>query len=158
MGEIAGQAGVARSTLHRYFPERGDLLIAVSTYASGQVQQIAELAHNSEGAAVDIVLHLALEHFERWNAVMWVYLQHEGDVPPAEPDAVDRELSIIFERGYADGSIDNSLPVGWMQHALYATVYSAWEYERNGHAHSEAAMMLMSTMRKILAPMSTLPA
>lgn len=150
LSDVAKRAEVARSTLHRYFPERADLIAAVDAYAQEQIGQIAEHCSLDDRNIVDTMVRLALEYFERWDAVMWGYA--DAWDPSRQEDDIDVELGKMITQGQKDGVIDATLPADWFQHAMYAIVYTAWEYERNGHAHAEAAMMVMVSMRKLLAP------
>lgn len=150
LSDVAKRADVARSTLHRYFPERADLIAAVDAYAQQQIGEIAERCSLEDRNVVDTMVRLALEYFERWDAIMWGY--SEAWESSEQEDDIDVELGKMIAQGQVDGVIDASMPSDWFQHAMYAIVYSAWEYERNGHAHAEAAMMVMVSMRKLLAP------
>lgn len=150
LSEVAKRAEVSRSTLHRYFPERADLIAAVDAYAQEQIEQIAERCSLDDQSIVDTMVRLALEYFERWDAVMWGY--SETWEPSEQEDDIDVELGRLISQGQKDGVIDASIPGDWFQHAMYAVVYSAWEYERSGRPHAEAAMMVMVSMRKLLAP------
>ena len=44
LGEVAAAAGVGRTTLHRYFPERSDLLAALAVHVLEQVAAATERA------------------------------------------------------------------------------------------------------------------
>lgn len=150
--EVARRAEVARSTLHRYFPERADLIAAVDAYAQEQIGEIAERCNLQDGDIIDSMVRLALENFERWDAIMWGYsdLWESSDEPPA--DDIDIELSTLISQSQRDGVIDANFPADWFQHLMYSIVYTAWEYERSGHPHAEAAMMVAVSMRKMLTP------
>jgi AcrR family transcriptional regulator len=41
LGDVAAAAGVGRTTVHRYFPERSDLLAAISTDVLDKVEAAA---------------------------------------------------------------------------------------------------------------------
>lgn len=151
LAEVAEQAGVARSTLHRYFPERADLTDALRAYATEQVEAAITRARLDEGPAGDALLRLGIAYLETWDTIMWNYLEAEaaGNNPDADDDEV---FTALIERGYKDGSIDPAIPNAWIQHAIYAMVYSAWDYVRAGHPRHEAAMLCEASLRKIIAP------
>ena len=44
LGEVAAAASVGRTTLHRYFPERSDLLAAIAVHPLEQVAAATERA------------------------------------------------------------------------------------------------------------------
>lgn len=151
LSEVAERAGVARSTLHRYFPERSDLVNAVCTYARDEVERIREASRIDEGPASEAVVRLAVAYLEVWDSVMWDYM--EAEAAGAHPDdAEDVALTRLIDRGFADGTIDPSIPNGWIQHAMYAMLYSAWDYIRSGHSRHEAAKLCEASIRKLIAP------
>ena len=51
LGEVAAAAGVGRTTLHRYFPERSDLLSALVVHVLEQVAAAMERAAPTHGPA-----------------------------------------------------------------------------------------------------------
>ena len=51
LGEVAAAAGVGRTTLHRYFPERSDLLSALATHLLEAVAAAMERAAPALGPA-----------------------------------------------------------------------------------------------------------
>ena len=67
-------------------------------------------------------------------------------------DDSDEIIAALIERGHAEGSTDPAMPNAWIQHAMYAMVYSAWAYAPAGHSRHEAAMMCETSLRKIIAP------
>lgn len=152
LAEVANRAQVARSTLHRYFPERTDLTNALTEFASDEVEQVAERSRIHEGTALEALTRVALEYFEHWESVMWMYAESFGDSVSPEPSEFEIDINKRIVQGQADGSIDATLPAEWFQQSLFAIVYSAWEYERSGQPHAQAAMMVVATMRKIAMP------
>jgi AcrR family transcriptional regulator len=153
LGEVAERAGVARSTLHRYFPERSDLLNAVREYARDKVERIRDAARIHEGPASEAVVRLAVGYLEVWDAVMWDYMEAEaaGENPDESEDVA---ITQLIERGYEDGTIDPAIPNAWIQHTMYAMVYSAWDYIRAGHSRHEAAKLCEASIRKLITPPS----
>jgi AcrR family transcriptional regulator len=151
LSEVAERAGVARSTLHRYFPERSDLLDAIRTYAREQVERIRDAARIHEGPASEAVIRLAVAYLEVWDSVMWDYM--EAEAAGAHPEeSEDVAMTQLIERGYADGTIDPDIPNAWIQHAMYAMVYSAWDYVRAGRSRHEAAKLCEASIRKLITP------
>lgn len=153
LSEVADRAGVARSTLHRYFPERSDLLDAVRSYAKEQVERIRDAARIDDGPASEAVVRLAVAYLEVWDSVMWDYMEEEA--AGAHPDeSEDIAITRLIDRGIAEGTIDPSFPNGWIQHAMYAMVHSAWDYIRSGHSRHEAAKLCEASIRKLITPPS----
>lgn len=146
---------MARSTLHRYFPERADLITALTDYANEQVEMVGEKSRIHEGPAVDALVRVALEYFEHWEAVMWNYATASTTNRVQEESTLDILVSQRIAEAQKSGEIDNSMPGEWFQYTMFAIVYSAWEYERAGNAHTQAAMMVMASMRKLLSPVGT---
>lgn len=154
LNDVAKQAEVARSTLHRYFPERSDLLDAVSKHARAQAEEVESRCSLSDGITVDGLVRMALEYFERWDAVMWAYADSWDPDNQGPEDDSSGELTRAIQEAQRAGEIDPSIPAAWLAQLMFSIVYTSWEYERTGHPHSEAAMMVMASMRKLLTPTS----
>ncbi len=154
LGEVADAASVARSTLHRYFPERADLLAALKVFADHQMVAATGRARLSEGTAAEALVRLCHEYFDQWDTFMWSYVESfkgKDDVC-AEPALVDPDLAAVIERGYADGTIDPLLPNAWIQQTMWAVLYSAQEYVRQGESRHTALDLTLRTLRKVIAP------
>ena len=157
LGEIADAAGVARSTLHRYFPERSDLIERLRAYSEEEIARAAREARLDQGAAVDALVRLCYEYFDRWNVITWLYLntqRPEQDQCGVEDD-LGPNLTDLIARGHDDGTIDPTLPNGWIQQMLWALLYSAWEYIHSGGAsRHETLDLTLSTLRRLVTPAS----
>lgn len=75
LGEIADAANVARSTLHRYFPERTGLIEALHTFAEGEINAAIMRAKLDEGTAAEALVRLCHEYFDHWDTITWVYME-----------------------------------------------------------------------------------
>lgn len=64
LSEIASAAKVGRTTLHRYFPERSDLVDAVAAEATRAVGEAAAAARLGEGTGAEALVRLCHEYFE----------------------------------------------------------------------------------------------
>ena len=154
LGEIADAAEVARSTLHRYFPERSDLLDALRRYASDEIAAATTRARLHEGSAAEALVRLCHEYFDCWDTITWVYMDsmQQESPPSCDDDPLDPGLTALIERGQRDGTIDAALPAAWIQQALWALLYSAWEYVRQGAPKHDALTLCLTTLRKVVTP------
>jgi hypothetical protein len=70
-----------------------------------------------------------------------------------EETAADRALLRLIERGHAEGTIDPEMDAAWVQHVLWALLYSAWEHARGDQAPKHAALALcLRTLKKAVSP------
>ena len=112
LAEVAEAAHVGRTTVHRYFPERANLVDALSLHMLAQLRAALRRARLDEGPGREAVLRAVRELFdlgdilmamsagdpEFWERPEW-QAEHETDVL----------LRGAVSRGHADGSIDPSL-------------------------------------------------
>jgi AcrR family transcriptional regulator len=154
LGDIADAAHVARSTLHRYFPDRAALLSAVREFAEEEIAAASVRARIEEGSAAEALVRLCHEYFDYWHMIMWVYmesLREECGVDTFNA-AVDPTIGALIARGYEDGTIDPSLPNAWIQHLLWALLYSAWEYVQQGESKHDALALALNSLGKLIRP------
>lgn len=154
LGEVADAASVARSTLHRYFPERADLLAAMKVFADHQIAAATGRARLTEGTAAEALVRLCHEYFDQWDPFMWSYVESlkGDDSSREEPDSFDPDLAAVIERGYVDGTIDPLLPNAWIQQTMWAVLYSAQEYVRQGGLRHQGLDLTLRTLQKVIAP------
>lgn len=154
LAEVADAAGVARSTLHRYFPERADLLDALGGYIEERVTQATARARLDLGPAPAALARLCQVYFETWDLWMLRYtrIALEGCEDPVDPQEVDADLLTLVERGHAEGSIDGDLSALWIQQLLWGLLYGAHELVRAGALpEHEALRLYLKTVDKAVA-------
>ena len=154
LGDIADAAGVARSTLHRYYPEREDLIAALRAYARDEICAATTRARLDDGPAIEALARLCHEYFDHWDTLTWSYLDSisEAQGSHASDGDLDPALSAVISRGHADGTIDATVPDPWLQQVLWALLYSAAAYARQGATKHAALTLLLTSLRRLAAP------
>lgn len=153
MGEIAEAAKTVRSTVHRHFAERADLIAALRAYAEEQLSEAAARARPHEGNGAEVLLRLCQEYFERSDLLMGAY----GGLTQAEEiesmASTDTDLHRLVERGHSDGSIDRSLSGVWVEQTLWSLLYAAWLLATAGTTiRHEALTLFLQSFAKLLSP------
>lgn len=165
MSEVARHAGVARSTLQRYFPERGDLIDALGHYVGELVTEATERARTTEGPAIEAFERLAAELFELRKAIMLSFGDEtfeteivaaaeaatEDGADPDEEAQEDADVAFyeLIERGHEDGTIDPRITPLWAQNLLWATLYAGWAHSTVARVSNfEALGMAIYSLRK----------
>lgn len=153
MGEIAEAAKTVRSTVHRHFAERADLIAALRAYAEEQLSEAATRAKPHEGNGAEVLLRLCQEYFDRSDLLMGAY----GGLTQAEDiesmASTDTDLHRLVERGHSDGSIDRSLSGVWVEQTLWSLLYAAWLLATAGKAtRHEALTLFLQSFAKLLSP------
>lgn len=148
LGDVAEAAEVGRTTLHRYFPERSDLLDAVSADALERIAAAMHRARLADGPPRQALLRACRELFDLGELLTLVF--HEalfaGRHEWQEPSEADVALLALVERGHADGSIDATLTPLWVQSLLWSLLYAADSHVRDtgGSRHDALGMALRS--------------
>ena len=103
LADVAEAAGVGRTTVHRYFPERSDLLAAIGTDVRERIEAATARARLGEGPAPAALDRLCLEFFELGDRLMllddvpqfwaWSGMEEEEQDAPS-----DRELLALIGR------------------------------------------------------------
>ena len=155
LAEVAAAAGVGRTTMHRYFPERADLLTGISTDLLEQVAAATERARPDVGPAVAALERLCQAYFALGDGLLLTMNEPALFTDPAwqEESESDRALLRLVERGRAEGTIDPDLSPVWVQAVLWALLYAAWMHARDDEVPEHDALALcLRTLRKAVAP------
>jgi AcrR family transcriptional regulator len=110
--DVAAAAGVGRATLYRHFPSREALLGALHDMAVQEVgQRLAEagLERLPLATALERVVRATLVFGDRYSV-----LTREGPGRSEHPrleELVRRPIRGVFERGLADGSVRDDVPL-----------------------------------------------
>lgn len=162
--DIAHEAGASRATVHRRFPTRGDLLVALSRWAVGRI--VAALESAQIGTAPPYV---ALYQAVRNVIDVKVGLEYARTLPPADDPVVSGLQHRMRERAatlladcQTDGLIASDTDQDWALTAFYALVHEASAGSTNEADDPEyadrAASQVIETLLHGLSPHTTKPA
>ncbi|WP_228637447.1 TetR/AcrR family transcriptional regulator [Microtetraspora sp. AC03309] len=135
LADIAEAAQVGRSTLHRYFPDRQELLNATVVDSFHVVEQSVAAAAIDQGPPLEAMRRLITAMVDVGDRLAFLF----GDPRVLEefsscfePDlSVPTAISLI-ERGQAEGVFDPQVSAEWIQQMLYAVTYTGWEAAAKG--------------------------
>lgn len=132
LAEIADAAGVARSTLHRYFPERTALISALNAFAEQEYAAVIERSRLDEGTGLSAYVRLCSELLESQAIFAWWTHATASNVSDDWSDEDDEVTRRVVRRGQADGSIDAELDAQWLAQHIWASLYLANSMSADG--------------------------
>ncbi|MEV1292452.1 TetR/AcrR family transcriptional regulator [Pseudonocardia sp. NPDC049635] len=151
LGEIAEAAGVARSTLHRYYPDRATLSSAVGAFVQAEYAAAIRRARLDEGTGLAAYTRLCGELIEGRDVFAWWVRGEIDDEVPDENDE-DRMVTALVRRGHADGSIDPLLDAEWLATHIWCGLFAAVHLpEPAGRSPRETGEMCLRTLVKAAA-------
>ncbi|MCF6473575.1 TetR/AcrR family transcriptional regulator [Nonomuraea sp. MG754425] len=106
MADVAAAAGVGRTTLYRYFPNRDKLLHALTEAALTELVDrlvAARLESASVPDGIARVTRAVLGAAGKYQAL--AHTARKADMPPEFADQLGEPLAMLFRRGAADGSL-----------------------------------------------------
>jgi AcrR family transcriptional regulator len=136
LADVAAEAGVGRTTVHRYFPERADLAAALSGHVLARIEAATERARPEDGPALAALDRVCQEYFELGPVLTLLFADPQlssSELWEAETES-DRRLLRLVERGHADGTIDAQMEPAWVQELLWAVLYTTWQ---RVHVHGQ---------------------
>ncbi len=154
LGDIAAAASVGRTTLHRYFAERSDLLAAVGTEAVARLDRATARARITEGTGGSALRRLCQEYFDLGDLLSLLFGESQL---PAEtawdgPNGCDPAFAAMVERGHHDGTIDPELPADWLQSLIWSQLYAGWAYQaQTGVSRHEVLRLVLRTVDGAIA-------
>ncbi|GAA2660381.1 MULTISPECIES: TetR/AcrR family transcriptional regulator [Actinosynnema] len=155
LGEIATAAGVGRTTLHRYFPERADLLVAVTAFMEEQIASATGRARLDDGSARAALGRLCQEYFELGDVLT---LMFTSPVSPSGREwdyemPSDHRVRDAVDRGHAEGDIDAALSREWVLNMVWSLLFTTWDMvSTQGAPKHEALTQCLRTLDKALTP------
>lgn len=126
--DIAAAAGVARTTLHRYFSNRKRLIHEATMDSIGVLTEQLIQSATDDGSAIDAMRRVIAALVSVADRVLFVF----GDpgvlrnIPRADHPYSLLVLELI-KRGQADGTFDPELSAEWIEHVLFAVVVRGCE-------------------------------
>ncbi|WP_075743849.1 MULTISPECIES: TetR/AcrR family transcriptional regulator [Actinoalloteichus] len=137
--EIAEAAGVSRTTLRRYFPDRDGLISAAVEDSVEAIEQAVADAEIEQGAPAEAMRRLVAAMVSVGDRLMFLFadpqiLEGHGGANgvPAPPSAPDDPVIALIERGQAEGVFDREVTPDWIQRVLWSLVYTGYEEADQG--------------------------
>ena len=149
LAEIAAAAGVGRTTVHRVFPTRADLLTALALHAVELLSGAIESARVDEGTApealervIDAVLPLADElRFLDAGPEVW-------DLPQLQDAwwSITTSLDALVERGQREGTLRPDVPAEVVVEAFTGMLWGVWQGVHDGRVARATASRHLVTL------------
>ncbi|MET0134101.1 MAG: TetR/AcrR family transcriptional regulator [Kibdelosporangium sp.] len=153
--EVAEAAGVGRTTLHRYFPDRDALINAAVQDSVQAIDDAVTEARLDEGSPLEAMRRLVMAYLHVGDRLVFLFndphvmrgygVENTGEPPDADP------VAALIGRGQEAGLFDPELSPQWIQHVLWALVYTGIEEISNGtlSRHGAAATVTRTLERGI---------
>ncbi|MCP3804756.1 TetR/AcrR family transcriptional regulator [Allokutzneria sp. A3M-2-11 16] len=143
LAEVADAAGVGRSTLHRYFPERTELLSAVVEDSMAQLTAAVAAAELDRGTPAQGLRRIIHTYFELSPVLLVLFGEHLIDTRKdlvGDLDELDAPVFALLERGQREGYFDAEVSKEWLNRVLWAVVYVGIDATAEGTMTRHAAL------------------
>lgn len=151
MSEIAKDAGVSRSTLHRHFADRAELIAAVDAECRRRFLGALKRAEIDRGTGLEALTRIALEIVDLGPVLSLIFADNALVDPDRWHDGDG--MTGLISRGHRDNSIDPELPAAWIEVNLWAFLFGAWLALSTGAVgHREVPALLSRTLTGAFAP------
>jgi AcrR family transcriptional regulator len=152
LGDVADAAGVGRSTLHRYFPDRTALVDALFDDTIEAMQHSFDEAALDQGTPTEALRRLVRAFFELGPQLTFLFSEL-GD-EQWDNQALERAqwpVAALFVRGQAQGDFDPEFSIEWIIRVLWHLMPAGWEAIEEGEMRKhEAIANLTRTMENCL--------
>jgi AcrR family transcriptional regulator len=152
LGDVAQRAGVGRTTLHRYYTDRAQLVAAVDQECAARYVAAVVRSRPDEGSGRDALLRMCTELIQLGPVLGLVFADNALVDPETWFDDENDPLGAVVARGYADGSLAEDLPGDWIGTFVWTSLFAAHLVVSSGmHTWHEAAGLLTRTLSSGLA-------
>lgn len=130
LAEIAASAGIGKATLHRYFPSRESLLLALAHRALALISDVIRLSALENGTVTEALQRLITALIPLGDKLYFLLNEHIWDIDPSLPvaeQAVQQPVLMLLQRGQANGEVRADLSLTWLMYWLNFTLYGAWQ-------------------------------
>ncbi|MFD5827052.1 TetR/AcrR family transcriptional regulator [Lentzea sp. NPDC060358] len=126
LGDVARAAGVGRTTLHKRYPTRADLVRAVASEALDLVDEAISTVDLTSDDAVDQLIAKLVPLGPRVEFLLRFPNLQDDERLSTRLNTMDQPVIDLISR-LQGTRLRADLPAWWITQILYAGVYSAWE-------------------------------
>ncbi|WP_396892818.1 TetR/AcrR family transcriptional regulator [[Mycobacterium] wendilense] len=147
LSDIADAAEVGRSTLHRYFPERADLIRALAIHVHAISNAAIAEADPLSGPPVAALRRVVESQLELGPIVAYIYVDPAVLGDPellAHLETGDEAVIEVLNRACADRA---NTPPGWVRRAFWALLQAGFESaQQDGTPRHQIVDAIMTTL------------
>jgi AcrR family transcriptional regulator len=150
LADVADYAGIGKATLHRYFPSREDLMIALAQRAYQSVTEAIESCELERGTPTEAFARLMEAMVPIGDKAFFLLREDTLGSHPAldAADAATRTpVLALIQRGQSSGAFRADLHADWILHHMDYALFATWQAVHDGAvARKEAARLLVTTL------------
>ncbi|MGF1663597.1 MAG: TetR/AcrR family transcriptional regulator [Kineosporiaceae bacterium] len=151
LAEVAAAAGLGRTTVHRYFPTREDLLAALAVDALDRIEAALADCRLDDGPVPDVLARVAAALVPMSDEFRFLEVGPEVWKVGGELDTrwyrLSDRLEAVVDRGKRDGDLRPDLPTAWIVDLVASAVWCAGDSIRDGRvAPREAPRLLVEVL------------
>lgn len=157
--QVAEAAGIGRTTLHKQYATREDLLRAVGHRVVDLCEQVTKVASADDAdgglrAAIEAMIPIGPQLAFLWRTPSF---DHDQDLE-TRWNAFTQETLAILRRAQDRGVISAGIPDWWLLSTFHAVIYVAFERVQTGHlARLDAPGLALATLLHGFAPQDNDP-
>lgn len=151
LGDVAKAAGIGRTTLHKRYPTRHDLVLALAGEALDVIDEaMADIDLRGPAPEVLEALVTALVPLGPRLEFLLRFPGLENDQRlAARMEVMDKPVIDFVRDAQEGGALRADLPTWWVANALYAGIHSAWEAIAAGRlAPLDAPELVLTTLSR----------
>lgn len=144
--EIAEVAGVGRSTIHRYFPDRSDLIDELARHVYRLSNEAIARAKPDSGSPTAALRRVIEEQFDLGPALDFIYNERMFKEKPellVEFASGDQQVAEAIRNAGREGT---GVPFEWQERVFWTLLRLGAEVAAEGHARHEIIDSIMTTL------------
>jgi TetR/AcrR family transcriptional repressor of lfrA len=133
LADVASAAQVGRTTVHRYFPERADLINAVVHHVVERSRQAIQRAEPHSGPLHDALRRVVEEHVDMGSILMYLFHEPLIATDSSLVDALhsmEKEIEQVLAR--PDAGLNPDFSHVWVRRTFWGLLYAGWETAQAG--------------------------